>query len=56
MMYNVEKKTLCIGIWKTFVNQDKTLILKFLVEHCPQKLAKYLLNAIMKHTEMLKVL
>ncbi len=26
------------------------------MEHCPQKLAKYLLNAFMKRTEMLTVL
>ncbi len=50
------KGRLGLGIGKAFVNQDKTLIRKFVMEHCPQKLAKYLLNAFMKRTEMLKVL
>ena len=39
MMYNQQKKTLCLGIEKTFVNRDKTLIRKFVMEHCPKKLA-----------------
>ncbi len=56
MMYNHERNTLCLGTEETYVNQDKTLILKSVMEHCPQKLAKYLSNAFMKRTEMLKVL
>ncbi len=56
IMYNQGRNTLCLGTEETYVNQDKTLILKFVMEHCPQELAKYLLNAFMKHTEMLKML
>ncbi len=56
LMYKHERKTLCLESGQTYVNQNKTLILKFFMEHCPHKLAKYLLNAFMKRTEMLKVL
>ncbi len=49
-------KTLCLGSEQTYVNQDKTLILKFVMVHFPHKLAKYPLNAFMKRTEMLKAL
>ncbi len=30
MMYNHERKTLCLGSEQTYVNQDKTRILNFL--------------------------
>ena len=50
MMYNQESKSLCLGIGKTFVNQDKTLVLKFVMEHCPQKLAKLSLECIIYET------
>ncbi len=33
MMYNHERNTLCLGTEETYVNQDKTLILKFIMEH-----------------------
>ncbi len=56
MTYNQERKILCLGTEETYVSQDKTLVPTFVMEHCPQKLAKYLLNALMKRTEMLKVL
>ncbi len=55
-MYEHERKTLCLGSEHTYVNQDKTLILKFVMEYCPHKLAKHLLNAFMKRAEILKVL
>ncbi len=51
MMYNHERNTLCLGTEETYVNQDNTLIFKSVMEHCPQKLAKYVLwNAFMKRT------
>ncbi len=56
MMYNHERKALCFGSEQTYVNENKTLILTFVMEHCPYKLAKYLLDAFVKRTEMLKVL